>query len=357
MNKNKWIKNILLVEPNYYSRYPPLSLLKLSAYHKARGDIVQLVRGIQPITIAPNKIYISSLFTYAWKPVHDAIGFYINRFPRADTVVGGIYATLCADHLENAFKDKIRIRRGLFEQIDKLMPDYSLVPGWERSIVFSSRGCIRDCPFCSVKALEPEFKAHKSIKHLIYPRHKGIIFWDNNFLGSPFCNNIFNELLSLDLEVDFNQGLDARLITEEVAIWLKRLRIQLVRLAYDTLTIRNKLSKAVKMLKDVGFRGRSIIVYCLYNFQDSPEDFLSRVKELMELGVAVYPMRFEPLKPNKKNTFIYKTWTPEYLEMIADARRVIGFGGAFPPYEALRKKIGNAKRFGDAFKLRPIRES
>ena len=68
-------------------------------------------------------------------------------------------------------------------------------------------------------------------------------------------------------------------------------------------------------------------------------------------------MRYEPLEPRKKNTFIYKTWTPEYLEMIADARRVIGYGGAFPPYEALRKKIVNAKMFEDAFKLRPVKET
>jgi len=54
----------------------------------------------------------------------------------------------------------------------------------------------------------------KSIKHLIYPEYKKIIFWDNNILASPYWENIFQELEELKLEVDFNQGLDARLLNE-----------------------------------------------------------------------------------------------------------------------------------------------
>jgi hypothetical protein len=63
-------------------------------------------------------------------------------------------------------------------------------------------------------------------------------------------------------------------------------------------------------------------------------------------------MRYEPLEPREKNTYISPYWTAEQLEMVAKARRVLGYGGAFPPYEGLKKKFLNAKSFEEAFKLR-----
>jgi hypothetical protein len=144
-------------------------------------------------------------------------------------------------------------------------------------------------------------------------------------------------------------------LKEEVAIRLKRLKMPIARLAYDTKGIREPLRKAIKMLKEVGFRGRSIVVYCLHNFSDTPEDFLDRIKDLLEWGVVAYPMRYEPLEPGSKNTSISPNWTVEQLEMVAQARRVIGYGGAFPPYEGLKRKILNAKTFEKAFKLRPLK--
>ncbi|KPL05395.1 MAG: hypothetical protein AMJ73_00945 [candidate division Zixibacteria bacterium SM1_73] len=352
---------ILLVEPEkrkeYHTSYPPLALLKLAAYHKKRGDLVKLAKGSSNNSFIPDKIYITSLFTYAWEPVHEVIRFYSDRYKKAKVIVGGIYATLCPDHLRDAFKKRIKIHKRLFKKIDNILPDYSVVPEWDASIVFSSRGCIRKCSFCSVNKLEPKFEARKSIKKLIYPGHKKIIFWDNNILASPYWRDIFDEVEDLNLEVDFNQGLDARLLTEEIALRLKGLKIPLLRLAYDTMGIRKHLQKAIALLKDVGFRGRRIIVYSLFNHEnDNPDDFLLRIKELLEWGVVAYPMRYEPLEPMPKNSYVSPNWTAEQLNMIQKARRVIGYGGAFPPYDGLRKKITRAKTFEQAFKLRRIQK-
>jgi hypothetical protein len=351
---------ILLVEPQkskyYHTKYPPLGLLKLSAYHKAKGDQVQFVRGCKEVDFYPNIIYITSLFTYAWKPVHEVISYYSKKYKKSEIVVGGIYATLCEDHLKEAFKNKIRIHKGLMEEVEDILPDYSLVPEWNASLIFASRGCIRNCPFCSVKVLEPQFKPKKSIKHLIYPGHKKIILWDNNILASPYWEDIFQEIEELNLEVDFNQGLDARLIDSKVVLRLRRLKIPIIRLAYDTKGIRNYLKKAIDLLKEAGFRGRRILVYCLYNNpfeKDTPETFLDRLRDLMEWGVVSYPMRYEPLEPRKKGTYVSPYWTAEQLELVAKARRVIGYGGAFPPYEGLKKKFFNANSFEEAFSLRP----
>jgi len=353
--------NVLLVQParsrNYHTTYPPLGLLKLAAHHRKRGDTVFLAAGTAYVGPPPDVICITSLFTYAWQAVHEVIRFYTERFPRARTIVGGIYATLCPDHLKEAFDDRIELHRGVVEEVEDVLPDYSLVPGWSTSLIFSSRGCIRNCSFCAVNVLEPEFKARKSIRHLIYPGHKKVVLWDNNFLASPYWRDILDELEDLSVEVDFNQGLDARLLTEEVAYRLRRLNLRVVRLAYDVPKVRTRLQRAIDLLKAAGFRGRDIAVYCLYNFTDSPDDFLSRLSDLLEWRVVAYPMRYQPLEPRPKNSYVAPSWTPEYLEMIADARRVLGYGGAFVPHDAFRRKVLEAHSFEEAFALAPPKRS
>jgi len=198
--------------------------------------------------------------------------------------------------------------------------------------------------------------AKKSIKHLIHPDHTKVCLWDNNILATAYWQNIFNEIEELGLEVDFNQGIDARLTTEDVVYALTKLKIPRIRLAYDTTGVRKFLSQAIKLLKANGFDGRRVIVYTIYNFEDTPQDFLDKIRDLMEWGVVAYPMRYEPLNSLQKNKYVSAKWTAEQLEIVAKARRVIGYGGAFPPYEGLRKKLVNATNFDQAFRLRPLCE-
>jgi len=348
--------HVLLIEPAYYTRYPSLGLLKLASYHKLQRDTVELIRGCQPISRTPDKIYVTSLFTYAWKPVHEAVAYYKKAFPQAKVILGGIYATLMPEHAALSGADEIHC--GLYDEAEDLLPDYSLVPAWRHSIVFSHRGCVNRCPYCAVPIMEPSVgQIHvKSVRHLVAPGHSKIILWDNNLLGAINWRDLIAELKQIGLPVDFNQGLDARRITEEVAQEFKGLRIDPVRMAYDVAAEKRALERAIPALERAGFKLRNMIVYVLYNFQDSPEEFLKRLCDLMEWGVVAYPMRFEPLDSLKKNQHIGARWSAEQLEMIAQARRVIGYGGAFPPHDGLRKKFLEARNFEDAFTLRPIRQ-
>lgn len=114
----------------------------------------------------------------------------------------------------------------------------------------------------------------------------------------------------LRLKVDFNQGLDSSLIKNlDIAMELKRSNVDPVRLAYDRKSQRKFLERCIKRLKEVGFKGRHIFVYTFYNHLDTPQDFWERVCDLMEWGVAVYPMRFEPLNSLQKNEYISPGWT------------------------------------------------
>lgn len=341
--------NVLLVEPNYYTKYPPLGLLKIASYHREKGDNVQLVRGTKWVSRYPDLIYFTSLFTYAWKPVHDAIAFYKKWYPKAEARLGGIYASLMPEH---AGMTGIEVHRGILDEVENLMPAWDMVPNWRSSVLFSSRGCIRHCPFCGVSICEPNFVAYPSVRHLIYPGHKQVICWDNNILASPYWRIIFQEFISSRLKIDFNQGLDARLLTAEVASALKEMKIETIRLAYDQTVNRYNLAEAIRNLKGVGFRPKSIFVYVLYNFRDTPNDFLERIRDIMEWGVVAYPMRYEPIDSLEKGKYVSSGWTVKELEMVAKARRVIGYAGALPATEGLKWKFGTSTNFEDAFALR-----
>ncbi|MBA7596810.1 hypothetical protein ES703_03800 [subsurface metagenome] len=351
--------HVLLVEPPYYTRYPPLGLLKLATYHKMLGDTVEHIRGYAPAERQPDRIYVTSLFTYAWRPVHQAVAFCKALYPQAPITLGGIYATLMRDHAERSGAE---VFTGLSMDIEQLLPDYSLVPQFDTSLLFSSRGCIRRCPFCAAPILEPFDPGEtglKSISHLIEPSFRKVVFWDNNFLANPHCRDIVGELKERGLEVDFNQGIDARLITEAVAREFQGLKLQPIRMAYDTPSQKAPLERAASLLAEAGFDRRRMLIYLMYNYEDTPEEFLGRLREVLDLGLVAYPMRYEPIgaydaegNPLSKNSFISEYWSAEQLEMLARARRVIGYGGAFPPYEGLKKKIGNARTFEEAFALR-----
>ena len=345
---------VLLVEPEYYTRYPPLGLLKLASYHRLRGDEVKLVRGCVKLRWRPDRIYVTSLFTWAWREVWRCVKYYKERYSASELWLGGIYASLMPEHAKQSGADHVYV--GVFEEAEDLMPAYDLVPEWDGSIVFTSRGCNRRCPYCAVWRIEGSINSCKrSIRHLIYPKHTRIIIWDNNILQSPYWRDIFQELIwfseAKKMKIDFNQGLDARLLTDEVAELLSQMRLLCVRIAYDRKYMRKFVKRAIETLADHGIRRRKIIVYMLYNFDDTPEDLFERMRDVLSWGAVIYPMRYEPLNTLERWKYVSPGWSPEELEQVEDFRRVYGFGGMFPPYRWLVERFMRASSFEEAFKL------
>jgi len=305
----------------------------------------------------PDIIYITSLWTWAWKPVWEAVRFYSKFFTHSELWLGGLYASLMPEHAALSGVRPDHIFKGVFVDAEDLLPDYSLVPEWNQkvggSIIFSSRGCIRSCLYCAVPRIEGSMSSIKySIRHLIWSGHRRVIFFDNNFLASPGWENILDEVKELGFRVDFNQGLDARLITEEVARKISQLKIdQVVRLSYDYREMRPYVKRAIDCLKSQGIDGRNILVYALYNFTDDPQDLFERMKDILQWGAVCYPMRYQPINTLHKNRYIAQKWDALRLNAVQRARRVIGFGGAFPPYEGmLSEKVERCKTFDEAFR-------
>jgi hypothetical protein len=253
------------------------------------------------------------------------------------------------EHAKLSGADRVHI--GLIKEAEDLLPAYDLIPEWKWSILFASRGCPNRCPFCAVPRLEGDLNSCKqSIRHLVYPGHKRVILWDNNILASPNWESIVAEAQELGIGVDYNQGLDAKLVTPKVAETLSKLKMPCVRLAYDFKAKGKYVEQAIGLITSNGIRGREIFVYVLYNFEDTPDDFFERVRDVLTWGAVVFPMRFEPLDSMTRNSYISRSWDKNRLEMVEKVRRVLGFSGTLPPYSYLVERFRNASGFDDAFK-------
>ena len=369
--------NVLLVEPEYYSTFPPLGLLKLGAYHLKRGDRVEFVRGRVIPRHPPDIIYVTSLFTWSWRPVWEAVRFYKWLYLDAKVILGGIYATLLPEHAKQSGADEVKI--GLLElSIEELHPAYELllsVPkwkGWNGFLVHASRGCVNRCSYCAVWRLEPLFIQRKTIRNFVnFSRYKysKLYMLDNNFLALRRRNSILDELEELVLVkriinyLDFNQGLDVRFLDSEFANFLSKIRKRIkdnlvIRLALDSLGYAHEFEEAVKLLKDAGIPTRQVIVYCLYNFDETPNEFFQRVRIILNAGCAAYPMRYQAIEGKHaltKNSFIDwdAGWTPELAERVEKFRRIVGYGGGLPPYRELVNKFNRAHNFEEAFEIYP----
>jgi hypothetical protein len=311
-------QHILLVEPGYNNPYPPLGLMKISSWHKKRGDWVDFVKdgdtgsldylGYTPPSLKKkyDRIYITSLFTYHAKEVIKSIKSYQSKYPDAQIKVGGILATLLPSLIQKETGIKPHI--GLLDGPEKCSPDYQPFPNLQCSITFTSRGCKRKCHFCAVKLHEPNFFVKEHWEKDIDLTKKKIIFWDNNWFLSPNFIDDVEKLKKIGKPFDFNQGLDCRLFDESKARLLSETKIKPLRFAFDNHSEEGHIQNAIKTAKKFGFK--DIRVYVLYNSEDSkdtPEYFFYRIDEINKLGALSYPMRYRSIN-NTKNHYASPNW-------------------------------------------------
>lgn len=347
--------NILLVEPDYRSKFPPLGLMRISAFHKERGDSVTFVRGNIPEyrAVSWHRIYVSSLFTYELPRTINTIKYYLGTVsnPSESVFVGGVGATL----LPNYIKDRVpcRVIEGALDQSNMLglnespiaeyTPDYSLLDSVSRRylpenayFVRVSKGCVRKCKFCAVPLLEPIFGYLQSVSDQLrivnerYGERQNLVVLDNNILALGCLPEVIEDIRRQGFQkgsmfskrqrtVDFNQGIDARLVTPQIAKQLSSICLSPVRLAFDHDTVESKYRHAVHLLAKEGFV--EFTTYVMFNFDDTPESFYRRLQvnlELsMELGVRItgFPMRYIPIDDVSRR-FISGKWTWRYLRGI-----------------------------------------
>ena len=298
---NKLLKQFILVEPNANTPYPPLGLMKIASFLKWRYKgcrVFNVVGNEVPHGVSqPHAIYITSLFTWNLKKVVESVQFYADRFPRAKIYVGGIAASLLPDYIRN--QTGISPHIGVMDEAETFPPDYSM--SFKRtikaSITFASRGCPRQCRFCSVKVHEPEFIVRNDWGKDVYEKFPRIIFWDNNWLASPNFSVDCDKIRRIGKIVDFNQGLDARFYDKSVANHLGDLKINPIRFAFDDVNSERYVLRAIKLAKE--HSKAEIRVYVLYNFTDTPEDFYYRISLLNKNRVLAFPMEYRKPIPSQ----------------------------------------------------------
>lgn len=330
-------KRVLLIEPAYKVKYPPLGLMKISTFHKRRGDDVVFYKGTRAAVRDQNWdiIYIATMFTYQWKTTVETIKFYQRNKAKAPVKVGGVLASLLAEDLDKETGLKPHV--GLYKKVDRLPPDYHLFDGvyeypvHDASIGYTTRGCIRHCKFCAVRDLEPEYIHYIPLKDQIDSTKTDLILLDNNVLASEEFPRIIREIKECGFQkgaklngklrrVDFNQGVDARLLTEEKMRLLREIAIHPLRIAFDHIELKNLYIEKIRLAHNYGIRHLSN--YILYNFNDTPEDFYERLRiniELNEeLGLSIFsfPMRYVPLNAKDRKYVYNPHWTKQQLRGI-----------------------------------------
>jgi hypothetical protein len=433
---------ILLVEPDYQNKYPPIGLMKIATFHRNRGDIVEFYKGEAPYTKISqiDRVYITSLFTFYYDITLKCIRHYQKYVHNENIFIGGIAATLLTKDFEKdtgihniicgqltnsgllGYKEKINI--------DCLPLDYDILddipyiyPMGNNYFIYTSRGCKRGCDFCAVPTLEPEFITTNNIiqqvKQVdeIFGQKRNMLIMDNNTLFSEQLESIVDDILSIGFTgkkdyiapnsfnimmkkikrrkqlkvnyskqiedvvnylnsfsntlknkgniykkytkilkyintydvkwgllkenekelteiiekyrpkpkviryIDFNQGLDARLINKENCALLAKLPIKPFRLAYDS----SKETKVFIRATKIAIKNKisDFSNYMLYNYRERPTELWSRLfnaislynNDTNKLSAFSFPMKYAPIDEKKRN-HIGKFWNKKYLSAI-----------------------------------------
>lgn len=278
-------------------KLPNLALMKLSTWHKQRGDQIYLMRDktIASRLVDFDKIYISCIFDE-----NKQVAFQVQKqFKNA--VIGGI-----------GVNDE-----RLIPFVEHIMPDYETFD-CDYSLGFTTRGCIRNCEFCKVPHHEGRITVNCDIYEFWDKKHKHIVLLDNNILAIPkHFKKISEQLMKEGLSVDFNQGLDIRLVNDMNAKILSELKVRPhYRFAFDRMDMESNVVKGIEVLKSYGIK--QSLFYVLVGFDTTLDQDLHRLNLLKEHGQRAYVMRHKSCKGNR---------TYSYLAAWANQQRFFGSMG------------------------------
>lgn len=251
--------------------FPNFALMKISSYYKEQGDEVQIWNPMEKF----DRVYSSKVFTFTPEET---------MLPE-DTIKGGT---------GYGIYDKLPFF------IETSKPDYSLYPNVKHAIGFLTRGCIRKCPWCVVPKKEGDIEMYEKWTNIKRPDSRDIVFMDNNVLASAWGLHEIVEMVGKDVRVDFNQGLDARLITPEIAFLLSKLKwIRFIRMSCDTDAMLDTVLQAVDRLGRNGVKPYRIFVYLLVQDIKSAE---FRATRLRSAGVEVFAQPYRDFENNIEPT-------------------------------------------------------
>ena len=224
--------------------YPNLALCKISAWHKTRGDDVEWYHPIYSGHC--DVVYMSKIFNFT-----PDIDYPID----ADKIVKGGTGYDIASKLP--------------EEIDRIQPDYEIYPTIPKDVAygFLTRGCPNKCRWCVVPRKEGMIHPYMDIEEIITPSRRKVVLMDNNILAAgDYALEQLRKIIDLDLRIDFNQALDARLVNEENARLLAKIKWidRTIRFGCDTQKQIVECKRAMSLIDSFGFKG-NYFLYTMLN--------------------------------------------------------------------------------------------
>lgn len=221
--------------------FPNLALMKIARFWKNKGVNVQWYEPLQHYDI----LYMSKVFTFT------------KDFDLSLSI---------ADVIEKGGTG-YDLNKKLPYEIDMLQPDYSIYPYIDKRTAygFLTRGCPNKCKWCVVPTKEGNIQPYMDVEEIAIENRKNLILMDNNILASDYGLQQIEKIIKLKIRVDFNQALDARLITPEIAKMLAQVKwIRLIRFGCDSHSQISHCENAIKLIRKYGYNGE-FFLYCLVN--------------------------------------------------------------------------------------------
>ncbi len=239
--------------------FPNYALMKISAWHKARGDSVEWWNPL----VRYDRVYSSKVFDFT--PV--------DAYLPDETIRGG-----------TGYMD-IPMDQGLPEEIDGIFPDYSIYPECDHAIGYLTRGCPNHCRWCVVPRKEGDIKPYRTWEELVRKDTNKLVLMDNNILACEYGIGQLESLIGSGYYIDLNQGMDARLVDDRVAEILSQIKwMKYIRFSCDQRSQIEPVMNAIDLLVKYGVKTYRIFIYILVtaDIQDASErvEALKRYKTI-----------------------------------------------------------------------------
>ena len=261
--------------------FPNLALMRISAYHKSKGDTVEWWWSD---FVHYDVVYMSKVFSDAYSPdVPEPLN--------ADKVIKG--GTGYQIHLVNGKEEYDKeTDTKLPIEVERMFPDYSIYPQYDFAVSMTSRGCPRGCSFCHVAAKEGRCAVKVADVSDFWNGQKEIRILDPNITACWEKRDLFKQYKETGAILDFTQGLDIRLLNDDDIADINEMRLRTLHFAWDN--PKDNLEQKFRNFAK-GFRRKSNIgmVYCLTNFNSTMEENLYRIYTLRDMGYDPYVMVYD----------------------------------------------------------------